>query len=95
MAKLTQLTAVFFLLLLLLKIHGQDNPGSNKDLGRAPLYTFHVPGKYSQSLITPMLPVTLVTTSETCGEEPSLHIYEEETKTSLLCISFWYYPGSV
>lgn len=76
-AKLTQLTAIYF---LLLKIQGQNNPGSNKDLGRAPLYIFHVPGKYSQSLIILMFPATLITTSETGGEEPCLHIYKEETK---------------
>lgn len=31
-------------------------------------------------------PVTLVTTSETCGEEPSLHIYEKRQR--LLCSTF-------
>lgn len=77
MAKLTKLPAIYF---LLPKIHGQDNLGSNKYLGRAPLYIFHVPGKYSQSLIIPKFPATPITTSETCGEERSLHIYKEKTK---------------
>jgi len=73
---LRQLTATNFLFPK--KIYGQNNPGSNKRLGRALI--LHVSGKYSQIFIFLTLPSTLIATSKTGGEEQPLHISKEETE---------------
>lgn len=77
------------------KVTEKNNPRRNNGSGWAPCYIFQVSDKYSQGFIFPVLPLILITASETAGEKQSPCVCKGKSKgSSALCFS-WCYVGSV
>lgn len=71
------------------KVDEKNNPGRNKEPGRAPCYIFQVSGKYSQGFIFPILPLILITAAETAGENPLLVRKRQTLLLYALSVIMW------